>query len=563
MKRKNFKRSIYTRTFAGFLLIWFVLMTVCVWFLLNLTFRRQFDAVYDTAYSISDRVFSDLHNTEHTNTDLVHLLNQLSEDPYVQAIAVYEDTGLVDSVYDSTKRLKVSSGPLTARLTSMPAEQVSLMQQTYTCDLRQWLDAAEITQIQRWRLTQTQTEDSTLRYELSLFGFWIDGQALIPKRVLVVALDETQFMTRQGRVVQRYEVQTPPDPSLPYYDETASFLDDGDLLTRTWDGARGANGRNDKLRSLAQDADFYAHQNDFLRTNGPQVWNGIRLSGTNYWNQVCYICPPNAASSGNPVVVVTEFSAVREALPTLLAVCISSLLMFLCAALLVAHSLCKTYAREQALAQARRETANALAHDLKTPISLIRGYAENLLCGAGGSKQTQYLTHIVEESDRMNGMLTTMLDFARLERDDLPYSPGPVALDALAAAAAAPYRTLCADHGLSLTVDAAGTLTGDAALLQRALDNLLANAVRHTPPGGTVTLTARPDLLTVRNTGDPIPDDIFPRIWEPYFRGDAARSADRHTGLGLAIVAAVGRRHGFQPYAENTADGVIVGLRKR
>lgn len=578
MKPKNFKRSIYMRTVAGFLLIWMAMAgTFSAYQLIQTRSRIRADLqmqVQNAARSLIESAQREPNSIQRKESDLWQKTDSM--------VQIYRYLRYV-ALFDASETLLSASGDPVLSCSGSPYGDTA--QRDYlVCDLT-YISEADRKTIQSYLTAPTVSIPDAVKgdisgYNLIVSSGWVDGHVLIPKYVMIqeelydtVFSDSSASLTT-GKIVETRSVAPDAISDFPVYDGPARFITTGDLVRHNGTALYAA-ARNQTLYDLARSGNALDGYRASYRNRIMGDADSLYVQKPSFLHEFYYAAVPDQETWNFPegssipeyqnycAVFTGESYPLREALPTLLTVCVSSLLMFLCAALLVAHSLCKTYAREQALAQTRRETANALAHDLKTPMSLIRGYAENLLCGVGGDKQTQYLTHIVEESDRMNGMLTTMLDFARLERDDLPFSPSPVALDALAAAVAARYRTLCADHGLSLTVDAAGTLTGDAALLHRALDNLLANAVRHTSPGGAVVLTARPNLLTVRNTGNPIPDDVLPRIWEPYFRGDAARSADRHTGLGLAIVAAVGRRHGLQPYAENTADGVIVGLRKR
>ena len=102
-----------------------------------------------------------------------------------------------------------------------------------------------------------------------------------------------------------------------------------------------------------------------------------------------------------------------------------------------------------------------------------------------------------------------------------------------------------------------GTVRADRAALSRLVENLLRNALEHSD--GTVQVQGDETVLTVYNTGLPIPEEDLPRIWEPYFKGDAARRGG--SGLGLAIVAAAARDHGWRWEAANGDGGVTFTIR--
>lgn len=584
MKTKNFRHSLYARTFAGFLLIWFVLFSAFSAYLVWTT-RAQIRSLFlSLSSNLSYPLFPALPERDPA---LAAMDRALSETPYIRYISLFDGDGhLISSSGDPVISVEDSSLVITP---DQPSSSVR------KCDLRNTLSANDLETLQaflakNFALSRSELLSGSIHGNakiggVSFYAFeiqtgWMNDTTLFPERIAITpfvytAVSGDNFSVKSVSADTVYLLGTPPSiEGLTPLEESVTLEMQclGDLLTYPTDGsAPRAAARSPELYALSQSEEAYR---DYLYNN-TYALEQTPIYTPGYLYETYYFVVPYARSwevkqdtsdvsylsnSDGSVVFTGESYPLRETLPVLLPVGGGSLVMFLLAALLVSHSLCKTYTHEQALERARRETANALAHDLRTPLSLIRGYAENLLCGAAAGKQAQYLTAIREESDRMNGMLSQMLDFSRLERPSLPLHPEPLNLMALAGAAAAPYLGLCAARQVSLDIAATGTLTGDRALLLRALDNLLSNAVQHVPDGGAIALTCRPDRMTVQNTGVPIPDTILPRIWEPYFRGDAARSQERHTGLGLAIVRAIANKHGFTPYAQNLPDGVCIGF---
>lgn len=211
----------------------------------------------------------------------------------------------------------------------------------------------------------------------------------------------------------------------------------------------------------------------------------------------------------------------------------------------------------------RRERAftRAAAHELKTPLAVLRTHAEALREDIDPARRQEYLGIVVEESDRMAALVGSLMDLSRLENGGT-LQREPLDLAALVENCAARLTLPAEQKGLRLVtrLDLAAVL-GDQLWLEEAVDNLLDNALRHCTPNGTVTITlkrkGRSIQLTVDNDGEPIPPEQLDRLFEPFYRGDQGRSrSDGGTGLGLAIVRAVTEAHGGRCWAANRTGGV-------
>ena len=196
--------------------------------------------------------------------------------------------------------------------------------------------------------------------------------------------------------------------------------------------------------------------------------------------------------------------------------------------------------------------AGDLAHELRTPLQNLRLELEGLVLRPPDPElQRERLGSVLEELDRLASMVEQMLFLARssvpgtaLHRESLP--AGEVLRDA-----AAFFSAAAEEAGLSLEVEAPGDLKvhADAQLLHRALQNLLANAVRHTPRGGRILLQASPKAggttLQVLDDGEGIPEELLPRLGERFARAELSRERGRGgAGLGLAIVRGILELHG-------------------
>ncbi|MEX5296603.1 HAMP domain-containing sensor histidine kinase [Kocuria sp. CPCC 205268] len=200
----------------------------------------------------------------------------------------------------------------------------------------------------------------------------------------------------------------------------------------------------------------------------------------------------------------------------------------------------------------RRRMLSDLAHEMRTPISVLTVYCEALQDGvAHWDEATHEL--MTDQLGRLTRLVEDIHDVSRAEegRIELDRTEQPAA--DLARAAAEAHREACAARGVRLVLDVdddAGVVEVDRQRMGQVLDNLLSNALRHTPPGGEVRLrVARQGpgrvVLDVADTGEGIAAEHLPRVFERFWRGDSARDRDHGgSGIGLTISRALVEAHG-------------------
>lgn len=203
---------------------------------------------------------------------------------------------------------------------------------------------------------------------------------------------------------------------------------------------------------------------------------------------------------------------------------------------------------------------SVISHELKTPVALIKGYADTLLRkDAHWEPETmqESLTVIVEESDRLNQLIDNLLDASRLQAGGLPLEMEQVALDALAEHVARRFRTQTQIHKIVLRFPRNfPVVTGDPVRLEQVLDNLVSNSIKYSPEGGRIEISGRalPDevVITVSDEGVGIPFEEQSRVFERFFRG--ARERRQRTpgaGLGLYLAKAIVEAHGGRMWVES------------
>jgi two-component system phosphate regulon sensor histidine kinase PhoR len=200
------------------------------------------------------------------------------------------------------------------------------------------------------------------------------------------------------------------------------------------------------------------------------------------------------------------------------------------------------------LERMRQDFVANVSHELKTPLASIKAYTETLLGWAlhDENVNTRFLKRIEEQADRLNQLILDLLSLARLESGQEVFEHKPLALRPVLDACVESHRGRAEARGLDFELDPGplddGTLImADEEAIREILDNLIDNAIKYTPEGGSVRVACRLEgdqvAIDVADTGIGIPRDDLPRVFERFYRVDKARSRELGgTGLGLSIV---------------------------
>jgi len=207
--------------------------------------------------------------------------------------------------------------------------------------------------------------------------------------------------------------------------------------------------------------------------------------------------------------------------------------------------------RIQALVNGIREMSDNIAHDLKSPITRIRGISEvTLTTGASDKDYETMAASTVEECDRLLDMINTMLVISKTETGVNKLDPREMDIGAIVCDACELFQAPAEDKAVQLVCDAPGnfSISGDNRLIQRMIANLLDNAIKYTPSGGSVHVSVyaannQSVAIKIKDTGMGISAGDISRIFERFYRCDPSRS-EAGIGLGLSFARAVARAHG-------------------
>jgi len=225
--------------------------------------------------------------------------------------------------------------------------------------------------------------------------------------------------------------------------------------------------------------------------------------------------------------------------------------------------------KERQLERQRLEFFSAASHELKTPITIIKGQLQGMLCQIGRYKDREtYLAQSLEVTNTLEQMVQELLTISRLDTPGYGCKKSYFDFEKLLKTRLDVYEDLIIQKDLllesSLSLDT--LLFGDEVLLQKVVNNLLSNAIAYSPDGSEIFVKlwseAEGIYFTIENTNVHIPEEALPKLFEAFYRVDASRSRETGgSGLGLYLVKMILDRHGAGCEITNTAGGVLARVR--
>jgi len=218
--------------------------------------------------------------------------------------------------------------------------------------------------------------------------------------------------------------------------------------------------------------------------------------------------------------------------------------------------------------QLRRELVAQVSHDLRTPLAALHGYLETLdmkVDDLSQSESREYIDIALRQSGRLRQMVEELFELASLEARDREPVCEPIAIAELMHDVMQKSKLRAEQASIELKMEPPSSfpmVMADIAMTERVLDNLIGNAIDHTPQGGMVVLSLEQldssAVVSVADSGSGIPEQDLPNIFKPFYRGVEATKDGSHAGLGLAIANRMVKLQSGSIEVKNNAEGGAV-----
>ncbi len=244
-----------------------------------------------------------------------------------------------------------------------------------------------------------------------------------------------------------------------------------------------------------------------------------------------------------------KFNVLEHCIDRIGLIFVYTLILFLMSGIIVALMSWRTVKNQMKLEEKRRDMINSMAHDLKTPLFIISGYAENLIECVKTSEEREYANSIVEQANSMNEMIYTMLDLSRLNADDYSLSMEEFSLSDLVSEILLNYNNFYEEYILGYSCDCDATITGDKKLLECVIRNFIENSLKYTDDKNSINIELEEHKFTISNSVSKETEIDIKHIWEPekYSRKNENKTGN---GLGLSLAKSVLDMHKFKYSAE-------------
>mgnify|MGYP002510319949 FL=1 len=219
----------------------------------------------------------------------------------------------------------------------------------------------------------------------------------------------------------------------------------------------------------------------------------------------------------------------------------------------------RTYDRQMALEATRRDLTNAMAHELKTPLGIIRNFAENLIEHNMEEKRDYYLAQIIGQTEEMDHLVADMIEIAKLDSEELALKKENVSFQELIREQMERFAPLIEEKNLQVhyCAEADFQICGDREYLAKAVWNLLSNAVEYNVSDGRIIVAVKEGMCSIENTGVHLNEEQIMHAFDLFYTGDKSRGKKvRHMGLGLFLAKRIFGLHGIGLSIENTDEGV-------
>mgnify|MGYP001852509562 FL=1 len=221
----------------------------------------------------------------------------------------------------------------------------------------------------------------------------------------------------------------------------------------------------------------------------------------------------------------------------------------------------KDIEKEKEREKLQTEFFRAVSHELKTPLTIIKGELEGMICEVGEYKdKKKYLKHSLKVANEMENLIKEILSIAMMKDENFKLNIKNLNLTNIIKKAYKKYQGIAEDKGIEIITDIQDDyeFTGDERLLENAISNVVGNAVMYSPKKAKVFIDFKDKVMKIENTGIHIENEDLKQLFNPFFRVDKARGRNTvGSGLGLYIAKTIFDYHNISYKVENTARGVL------
>jgi signal transduction histidine kinase len=557
MKRNKIKQKIYIRTFAALMATYLVLM---MGFSIFLIFQEREVAGWELrmfALQANDAVEEVLQDQLDDKNQVIDLAKV--KRAFIKKASLFSSVETEAAIYTGDYNLIFNTtGYWIVSYTEY--EEGSKSYNGYGfLNPKDWFSEKEMNELENYLNANPQVEKpgDLSGYSLDLEGFWLDQDMVIPDKISVTPM-YAQTIDEKGKSI----TSTGTEKNIVYASgyqnlKKLPFFEFGGIqpAANSYDGSE----QQIKLRQIAQNQQRLkeAVQVHKFVTDEQVGLFTCRYYQVQPYRNTMYMADDQEISSEFWTVLVREINLWDRLAGTLIFVWLSCLIAFLSVVFILSSQSYRTYQKREELERFRQETTNALAHDLKTPLSIISGYAQNLLENIHTEKRVHYAGGIQTNVNRMDKIIREMLELSRLESDSLSLESEDLSLAEVSGEIIRRYRQVCAEKFITVQLAGDAVLKGDPALFDRVLNNFFVNALDNTPDGGIIRIQITDNKLEFYNSGSHIPKDKLDEIWQPYKKVDTSRGNSKGTGLGLAIAQSIFELYHYSYGAKNSNNGVV------
>lgn len=566
--KRNTKRSIYVRIFSAFLATYMVMMIGFTAFLVSLEKEAAGNEFGDRASQISDRVDRILKDSINDKKQIIDLPGIKNE--FLESSPVYMLDNAEAAIFTSDYNLVYSTYNRSDYLLCIYNEPEESSNGYGLLNLNEWFNEEERSKLVNYLYAKPKVEKvgDLAGYSIHIDSFWLDDEMIIPhsisvSRMYARELDEegnaggiSGSYSKGNFLIKDFDNIN----NLPYIDYQMGALvleENGNFI----------NSKNqDELREIVKDeSNLINYLQQLLQL--PISTSMEPIERVNMLTYRYYLVVPYQSSyrmldnqslySEFYTAVAIDIDIWERVSSTLTYVWTACLVIFSTAAYILSGQTYKTYLKQEELERQRKEMTDALAHDLKTPLSIISGYAQNLHEDVHTEKREHYTSHITSNVNRMDKIIRQMLEMSRLESDSFELKFEEASLSDICTEIINRYKQVCDEKFITVSLNGEASIKADKSLVERIIDNFFINAIDHTPEGGRIIIKILENTFEIFNSGSHIPEDKIKEIWYPYKKVNTERSNTKGTGLGLSISRTILELHKFSYGVKNTEDGVI------